>query len=55
VPEQYTENGKECVPAHGCVAFVERAACHSRSTDRGERGELYRLDPDDRLNLLEMV
>jgi hypothetical protein len=44
VPEQYTENGKERVPAHGCVAFVERAACHPRRTDRGEKGELYWLD-----------
>ena len=55
VPEQYTKNGKERVPAHGCVAFVERAACHPRSTDRGERGELYRLDPDGRLNLLDAL
>src|SRR5215207_9024358 len=55
VPEQYTENAKERVPAHGCVALVERAACHPRSTDRGEKGELYRLDPDDRLKLLDTL
>jgi hypothetical protein len=55
VREQYTENAKERVPAHGCVALVERAACHPRSTDRGEKGELYRLDPDDRLKLLDTL